>query len=203
MAEPEDISVAAPGVKTKKRFSLVPKFMRRSSRSQKEKEEMEDGWESGNLPPGKQEKTDEECGRTEQANRAARLARSGGVHDAGLKSGSSDHLPGGGKAKSRVTQVREGYETLVCALIRPPRVDYPLDDLGEKMLLLNCGEMVRRTDFELINSRGLKILCSHWVPASQPGQLIDVPPCVLRVRGRGVRAPAVGRAGGRRVRTSL
>eukprot|EP00614_Pseudopedinella_elastica_P002221 CAMPEP_0172587384 /NCGR_PEP_ID=MMETSP1068-20121228/6447_1 /TAXON_ID=35684 /ORGANISM="Pseudopedinella elastica, Strain CCMP716" /LENGTH=476 /DNA_ID=CAMNT_0013382391 /DNA_START=246 /DNA_END=1672 /DNA_ORIENTATION=+ len=68
------------------------------------------------------------------------------------------------KQPSRITQLREGYESLVCAVIRPPRSRYSMEDLGPVRLRLDSGVEMKRTDFELANYQGLQLKCSMWSP---------------------------------------
>ena len=46
-----------------------------------------------------------------------------------------------------------GYQQLVNAIIRPPRCNYSIDNLGPKKFNL-AGKHFERKDFELINLRG-------------------------------------------------
>eukprot|EP01133_Synstelium_polycarpum_P010917 gene10917-12722_t len=55
------------------------------------------------------------------------------------------------------------YDSLCNMVIRPPRCQYILDDMGPKSFALG-GLSFIRNDFELINSRGLAIQCSHFKP---------------------------------------
>ncbi len=89
------------------------------------------------------------------------------------------------------------YEEVVNAIIRPPRAEYDVSDLGTgcirrvKNLVVQsvvteryrvrlvvmlplpagpqsfvyCGRKFERTDLELSNARGMKLICSHWQPA--------------------------------------
>jgi dienelactone hydrolase len=66
--------------------------------------------------------------------------------------------------------VSSGYEELVNSIIRPPRAEYALRDLGERQLLLRSGLAVARTDLELDGPRG-KLQCSHWEPGGSLGHL--------------------------------
>ena len=69
------------------------------------------------------------------------------------------------KKKSRLQQLREGYEGLVSAVVRPPRSKYnPTTDLGPKQLTLDSGTAMQRDDFTLINYQNLKLECSLWKP---------------------------------------
>lgn len=64
-------------------------------------------------------------------------------------------------------------------IVRPPRHEYNLEDLGEPVFNLGC-QTYQRIDIELENPRGLKLLCSHIVPHSKPEAK---QPCVVYLHG--------------------
>jgi len=68
---------------------------------------------------------------------------------------------------------------LVNAIIRPPRCDYEIVQLGPKSFLF-CGRPFRRRDFVLRNSRDLAIVCSMWEPVHRPNPVL---PCVIYMHG--------------------
>ncbi|CAD7938156.1 unnamed protein product [Amoebophrya sp. A25] len=72
------------------------------------------------------------------------------------------------------------YNGAVDAIIRPPRDTYTLDDLGPKRF--RTGQRVwHRKDLELVNARGHRLQCSHFLPAQ-----IDPDskwPCVIYLHG--------------------
>lgn len=84
-------------------------------------------------------------------------------------------------APGLITQVSQGYDALVNAIIRPPRSRYTLDDLGGSRLFFR-GRPFVRTDLELRNARGMRICCSHWEPAP-PARLTKELPCVIYLHG--------------------
>eukprot|EP01130_Rhizamoeba_saxonica_P003437 TRINITY_DN1457_c0_g1_i3.p1 TRINITY_DN1457_c0_g1~~TRINITY_DN1457_c0_g1_i3.p1 ORF type:complete len:127 (-),score=10.16 TRINITY_DN1457_c0_g1_i3:43-387(-) len=55
------------------------------------------------------------------------------------------------------------YDQLVNAIIRPPRGNYDIRELGPKSFNLS-GSRCKRTDFEVVNKRGLTLQCSRYVP---------------------------------------
>ena len=57
------------------------------------------------------------------------------------------------------TQIEISYETLWKSIIRPPRDEYDIDQLGEKKFY-HKGKVFIRHDYELINKRGNLIKCS-------------------------------------------
>lgn len=77
--------------------------------------------------------------------------------------------------------VTRGYEELVNAIIRPPRMKYAVADLGPAAFT-HCGKRFQREDIELTNSRGLKLACSWWKfnAADRPAQEL---PCVIYLHG--------------------
>lgn len=79
-----------------------------------------------------------------------------------------------------------GYSALWKAIIRPPRAEYEIDDLGpEKFLVRDANGMsfkVQRTDFNLRNSRGHLIQCSHFEPYEEDREY-KILPCVIYMHG--------------------
>jgi pimeloyl-ACP methyl ester carboxylesterase len=74
---------------------------------------------------------------------------------------------------------KQGYQDLVNAIIRPPRCQYSIINLGPPEFFF-CGKQFRRCDFEITNYRGLKVQCSMWEPISRPN---DILPCVIYMHG--------------------
>ena len=64
--------------------------------------------------------------------------------------------------------MRQGYEELVNAIIRPPRADYEMTDLGPVTFEWH-GRFFKRVDLELVNPRGMRLACSHWMPLEAAG----------------------------------
>mmetsp|Transcript_29946 Transcript_29946/g.64752 ORF Transcript_29946/g.64752 Transcript_29946/m.64752 type:complete len:452 (-) Transcript_29946:20-1375(-) len=75
----------------------------------------------------------------------------------------------------------QGYEDLVNAIIRPPRMEYTARDLGPATFSV-YGRHFARQDFEVENSRGLKVACSWWKfkPEDAPAAQL---PCVIYLHG--------------------
>ena len=73
--------------------------------------------------------------------------------------------------------MRQGYDELVNAIIRPPRADYDPARLGPTEFEF-CGRSYRREDLVLKNARGLALQCSHWAPVGSRGE-----PCVVFLHG--------------------
>ncbi|KAF4036920.1 Serine aminopeptidase [Phytophthora infestans] len=76
--------------------------------------------------------------------------------------------------------IKNGYTELVHLIIRPPRTDYDLEDLGPEEFSF-VGRSFIREDFTVVNDRRQKLVCSHWRPAtSSTAQLM---PCVVYLHG--------------------
>lgn len=73
------------------------------------------------------------------------------------------------------------YDELWRSIIRPPRDNYSLSDLGPVEFEIN-DKIYKRTDFQLKNSRGLKLECSHFEPADDE-RVSEQLPCVIYLHG--------------------
>ena len=93
--------------------------------------------------------------------------------------------PTGGRRRARKASyfqlAKSAYDSLVRAIIRPPRCNYELRHLGPQQFDF-CGKVYHRADFELRNPRGLKLQCSHWEPVAQHRQH-PILPCVVYMHG--------------------
>eukprot|EP01035_Chromulina_nebulosa_P065584 gene65584-89715_t len=83
--------------------------------------------------------------------------------------------------KSYYTLIKQSYQALVNAIIRPPRCDYDVSQLGPCSFNF-CGKMFERVDFSLVNPRSLKFECSIWQPVDKDRQN-SVIPCVIYMHG--------------------
>ena len=77
--------------------------------------------------------------------------------------------------------IRQGYNELVNAIIRPPRFEYDIKQLGP-FLFEFCGKEFKRTDFEIVNNRNMKLACSHWEPTEEYRQS-PLLPCIIYMHG--------------------
>jgi len=77
--------------------------------------------------------------------------------------------------------IQQGYNELVNAIIRPPRCQYEMEQLGPPVFDF-CGKTFQRIDFDLYNPRGLRISCSMWSPieSCRPNPIL---PCVIYMHG--------------------
>ena len=73
------------------------------------------------------------------------------------------------------------YDDLWKAIIRPGRDIYEEQELGPFKFEIN-GKCYKRTDFELINDRGLKLICSFWEPFDEERERVNLP-CVIYLHG--------------------
>jgi hypothetical protein len=84
-------------------------------------------------------------------------------------------------SQSYYALIKNSYNQLVNAIIRPPRCEYDISKLGPPAFAF-CGRRFVRRDFMLTNVRGLKICCSMWEPqaAERPAAQL---PCVIYMHG--------------------
>ena len=73
------------------------------------------------------------------------------------------------------------YDDLWKAIIRPGRDSYEQTELGPFKFEIS-NKCYKRTDFELINNRGLKIICSFWEPFDEEREK-TILPCVIYLHG--------------------
>jgi len=93
-----------------------------------------------------------------------------------------DDEPDKPKARPSYWQmIKQGYQELVNAIIRPPRCQYDVSQLGPAVFEF-CGKSFQRTDIELRNPRGMKIVCSHWEPTPD-NRHNEVLPCIVYMHG--------------------
>ena len=83
---------------------------------------------------------------------------------------------------------KDGYEELVNAIVRPPRAQYTLQELGPTSFEYGNTAFVRE-DFKVTNPRGLQLECSFWHRRDLPE---GGHPCVVYMHGNAsCRAEAV------------
>jgi pimeloyl-ACP methyl ester carboxylesterase len=82
---------------------------------------------------------------------------------------------------STVSEIRAGYASLVNAIVRPPRCEYVVRDLGATSKGVGGGLFMNRRDFDVVNRKGMKLRCSMWKPSfvDDPARL----PCVVYLHG--------------------
>jgi len=71
------------------------------------------------------------------------------------------------------------YQDLWKAIIRPPRDEYAIKDLGPQEFRLR-GKIYKRTDIQIKNKQGLTLECSHFEPAKRVAKEL---PCVIYLHG--------------------
>ena len=74
---------------------------------------------------------------------------------------------------------REGYDELVKAIIRPPRAEYEIEELGPTRFDF-AGVSFEREDLQLTNARGHALHCSMWRRQVAPE---GGAPCVIYLHG--------------------
>ncbi|CAM9743204.1 unnamed protein product [Chrysoparadoxa australica] len=85
---------------------------------------------------------------------------------------------------------KQGYQELVHAIIRPPRAQYSISDLGPTSFAF-MGKKFKRTDFQLLNPRGNRLMCSHWEPDGWSNA--EQVPCLVYLHGNSsARVEALG-----------
>ena len=73
------------------------------------------------------------------------------------------------------------YDDLWQAVIRPGRDDYKIGELGPFRFEIS-GKCYKRTDFNLLNKRGYKLMCSFWEPFDEEREF-PLLPCVIYLHG--------------------
>ena len=77
--------------------------------------------------------------------------------------------------------IKHGYTELVHCIIRPPRAEYNMVDLGP-LTFTYCNRAFQRTDMELPNARGETLVCSFWEPVKEE-RLDDKLPVLIYLHG--------------------
>lgn len=75
----------------------------------------------------------------------------------------------------------EGYSTLWKAVIRPPRFEYELSDMGPEEFTIKRMR-IKRTDLEIKSSKGHTLKCSHYEPFGASREWEQLP-CVIYLHG--------------------
>lgn len=89
------------------------------------------------------------------------------------------------QAQTWYQKARGAYDSLVMAIIRPPRSAYELADLGPSKFAF-CGKFFKRTDFTIKNEKGQRMCCSVWEPfdiEKSGGKVASLSPCVIYMHG--------------------
>ena len=73
------------------------------------------------------------------------------------------------------------YDNLWKAIIRPTRDSYDDFELGPNKFEIN-NKCFKRTDLEIINNRGLKLMTSFWEPFDEEREKLELP-CVIYLHG--------------------
>jgi len=86
-----------------------------------------------------------------------------------------------GRRPGVLKQLSAGYGELVNAIIRPPRAEYSISDLGPVHFSI-AGRRFKRTELRVRNTRGLTLECSWWEPIEQERVSKELP-CVVYMHG--------------------
>mmetsp|Transcript_82036 Transcript_82036/g.145369 ORF Transcript_82036/g.145369 Transcript_82036/m.145369 type:complete len:404 (-) Transcript_82036:167-1378(-) len=78
-----------------------------------------------------------------------------------------------------LSRISETYAMLWKMIIRPPRADYTLTDLGPRRFFI-LDRAYFREDVRLVNDRGQSLACSHFQPCERQSSKL---PCVIYVHG--------------------
>lgn len=115
---------------------------------------------------------------TSSSRRPSATAAEGGADGAADASVTSETSGDPGMVEG----LTQGYEELVNAIIRPPRMQYTAASGLGPAEFKHCGKRFCRTDLELTNKRDLKIQCSWWKfhPDDAPAAEL---PCVIYLHG--------------------
>lgn len=76
----------------------------------------------------------------------------------------------------------EYYDQIWQAIIRPPRAQYNIADMGPTEFMISSGLRVIRTDVTIENRRGSKMVCSHFEPLESKRKWKAMP-CVIYMHG--------------------
>jgi len=79
------------------------------------------------------------------------------------------------------TRLANGYSEVVNAVIRPPRAEYSLSELGPVALTWGRRHFVR-SDFHIPGAHGFRLACSWWQPVPAD-HLTEQLPCVIYMHG--------------------
>jgi hypothetical protein len=75
------------------------------------------------------------------------------------------------------SQIGSAWDEICFMLIRPPRVEYDIVDLGPMEFTI-AGKQYKRVDLELKNERNLTLQCSHYLSKEDPNN--EKTPCIVR-----------------------
>lgn len=86
------------------------------------------------------------------------------------------------EALSWSSLLTDTYGTLWKMIIRPPRAQYSVSELGPSKFRLGTSAFERK-DLQLINDRGQRLECSHFCPLVAAGAPLPCQPCVVYLHG--------------------
>ncbi|EZG55758.1 alpha/beta hydrolase family protein [Gregarina niphandrodes] len=80
-----------------------------------------------------------------------------------------------------LSSVQQIYDELWKTIVRPPRDEYSMDELGESRFRLLDGRVYMREDFDVVNGSNETLRCSHYEPLDRFG--LEKLPCVVYLHG--------------------
>lgn len=86
--------------------------------------------------------------------------------------------------------IPDAYNELVCSIIRPPKAEYDMLELGAKRFRIKRNIYTRR-DFNFRNSRNLTLQCSHWEPDADQRKTKQMPVVIYLHGNCGCRVDAI------------
>jgi pimeloyl-ACP methyl ester carboxylesterase len=78
--------------------------------------------------------------------------------------------------------IKNGYTELVNLIIRPPRANYDVEELGPSTFTF-LGREYQRIDFTVDNDREQTLQCSHWLPVQKEINGMTEFPCLIYLHG--------------------
>lgn len=103
------------------------------------------------------------------------------MEESSQRSSASGQGSGSAANPSYYAMIKNSYQALVNAIIRPPRCQYSTLQLGPTEFHF-VGRNFRRADFHLTNPRNMRLECSWWEPL-EPDRPAAALPCVIYMHG--------------------
>eukprot|EP00981_Chlorochromonas_danica_P016154 scaffold15929_cov159-Ochromonas_danica.AAC.7 len=103
------------------------------------------------------------------------------MEESSQRSSASGQGSGNAANPSYYAMIKNSYQALVNAIIRPPRCQYSTLQLGPTEFHF-VGRNFRRADFHLTNPRNMRLECSWWEPL-EPDRPAAALPCVIYMHG--------------------
>jgi len=98
--------------------------------------------------------------------------------------------PKSGGVLGFIGSIPDAYNELVCSIIRPPKAEYEMLELGAKRFRIEKNIYTRR-DFSFRNSKNLTLHCSHWEPDKNQRKTKQMPVVIYLHGNCGCRVDAI------------